>query len=126
MAEKNYKNYQRSKSRDVSILEREIQKIKSELSILVNKTIKFASNSRAITSKSYALGNSSYVELLQSEFKLQRILMQKVRKIFSLNPGLFQNIKRFPLVFMIGAYKHFSKQSHTNKLYPNNDQKCTE
>lgn len=78
MAVKKYENYKRSKSRDVSILKKEIRKIISQLNILKNKTIKFANNSRSIASKSYALGNSSYVELLQSELKLQRILMQKV------------------------------------------------
>tara|TARA_Y100000741_G_scaffold117884_1_gene88469 strand:+ start:86 stop:301 length:216 start_codon:yes stop_codon:yes gene_type:complete len=48
------------------------------LSILKEKTIKFARNSREITAKSYGLGNSTYVELLQSELKLQKILMNKV------------------------------------------------
>jgi hypothetical protein len=77
-AAKNYKGYKREKNRDVSVLGREIKKIIFELNILKNKTIKFASNSRTITSKSYALGNSSYIELLQSELKLQRILMKKI------------------------------------------------
>ncbi len=48
------------------------------MSILKEKTIKFARNSREITAKSYGLGNSTYVELLQSELKLQKILMNKV------------------------------------------------
>lgn len=77
-AVKNYENYKRGKHKDVSILEKEIRKLIAELNILKNKTIKFANNSRSITSKSYALGSSSYIELLQSELKLQKILMKKV------------------------------------------------
>lgn len=76
-AEKQLKNFQRQKDRDVAVTEKEIAKITNELKILSDKTIKFAQNSRSITSKSYGLGNSSYVELLQSEFKLQKILLHK-------------------------------------------------
>lgn len=78
MAVKKYENYRKQKMRDVSVLGKEIKKLLGELRILKEKTIKFASNSRAITAKSYGLGNSTYVELLQSELKLQKILMHKV------------------------------------------------
>ncbi len=78
MAVKNFENYKRQKNRDISVLNKEIDKLLGELSILKDKTIKFARNSREITSKSYGLGNSTYVELLQSELKLQKILMHKV------------------------------------------------
>jgi outer membrane protein, heavy metal efflux system len=78
MAVKKYENYKRSKLRDVSILKKEINKLNDEINILNTKTIEFAANSRKITSKSYGLGNSSYVELLQSELKLQKILMNKI------------------------------------------------
>jgi outer membrane protein, heavy metal efflux system len=78
MATKNYENYKRKKIRDISVLSKEVDKLLSELSIINEKTIKFARNSREITSKSYGLGNSTYVELLQSELKLQEILMHKV------------------------------------------------
>jgi outer membrane protein TolC len=70
-------HYKRIKQKEVGILEREIKKISTRLNILTSKTIKFASSSRTITSKSYSLGRSSYVELLQSELKLQKILMSK-------------------------------------------------
>lgn len=70
--------YKREKFRSVSIYSKEIARIIEELKILTNKTIKFAKNSREITAKSYALGNSSYSELLQKELKLQEILMQKI------------------------------------------------
>ncbi|ATH07948.1 hypothetical protein BIY24_08285 [Halobacteriovorax marinus] len=72
-----YRNYQDSKKRDSEQLEIEYKKIKKDLEILNSKTINFAKDSRAITSKSYGLGNSSYVELLQSELKLQELLMLK-------------------------------------------------
>ena len=78
MAVKNFENYKRQKNRDISVLHKEIEKLLGELSILKEKTIKFARNSREITAKSYGLGNSTYVELLQSELKLQKILMNKV------------------------------------------------
>lgn len=78
MALKSYENYKREKNRDMSLLEKDLQMIANELKILNEKTIQFAQNSRKITSKSYGLGNSTYVELLQSELKLQKILMQKV------------------------------------------------
>ncbi len=78
MAVKNFENYKRQKNRDISVLRKEIEKLLGELSILKEKTIKFARNSREITAKSYGLGNSTYVELLQSELKLQKILMNKV------------------------------------------------
>ncbi len=78
MAVKNYENYKRLKRRDISVLKKEIKKLLGELNILKERTIKFAHNSREITSKSYGLGNSTYVELLQSELKLQKILMHKV------------------------------------------------
>jgi outer membrane protein TolC len=76
-AKKNFEHFKRTKKRNTSILEKEISKHKSELYILKEKTIRFARNSRSITSKSYGLGSSSYVELLQSELKLQKILMHK-------------------------------------------------
>ena len=72
------KEYKRKKNRDISVLSKEIDKLLGELEILNEKTIKFARNSREITAKSYGLGNSTYVELLQSELKLQKILMHKV------------------------------------------------
>jgi len=75
---KRLKTYRESKRRDVAILGKEILKLNAELKILINKTIKFAKNSRLITSKSYGLGNSSYLELLQSELKLQKILLKKI------------------------------------------------
>lgn len=75
---KKHEHYKRSKERTVAILKKEIASLEGELSILESKTIKFANNSRSITSKSYRYGGASYIELLQSELKLQEILMRKV------------------------------------------------
>ncbi len=74
-----YENYKRAKDRDIALISKEIQKLISEIEILDNKIIKFAMNSRHITSKSYGIGNATYIELLQSELKLQNILIHKVR-----------------------------------------------
>ncbi|WP_127716817.1 TolC family protein [Halobacteriovorax sp. HLS] len=76
--ERKYNNYKRLKVRESNLLQKEISKIEKELSILNTKTIVFATNSRAITSKSYGHGNATYVELLQSELQLQNILLYKV------------------------------------------------
>ncbi len=77
-ANKNYAEYKNKKLRDVNVLKNEVEKLRADLSILSSKTIEFAKSSREITSKSYGLGNSSYTDLLQSELKLQKILMQRV------------------------------------------------
>jgi outer membrane protein TolC len=75
---KAYKNYKKLKETKLLAIEKEILKLKGELKILNSKTIYYAKNSRSITSKSYGIGNSSYSELLNSELKLQKILMHKV------------------------------------------------
>ena len=67
-----YKNYKKLKRRKIFILEKEILKFQEELKILKGKTIPFAKNSRAITSKSYGIGNTSYSEF-KLELKLQKI-----------------------------------------------------
>ncbi len=73
-----YKNYKKLKRTKLLAIEKEALKLKGELRILNNKTIYYAKNVRSITSKSYGIGNSSYSELLNSELKLQKILMHKV------------------------------------------------
>lgn len=75
---KKLEDYKRKKNRDLSIVKNEINMLRAELSILTKKSVNFAKNSRSITSKSYGRGNSSYVELLQSELRLQKILLKKV------------------------------------------------
>jgi len=75
---RHFEHYKNKKARDEGILNSEITKIATEIKIIDSKTIKFARNSRTITSKSYGHGNSTYVELLQSELKLQNILLKRV------------------------------------------------
>ncbi len=95
-AKKVYENYKREKKRDVAILYKEIKSLEANMAILVGKTIKFAHNSRTITAKSYGLGQSTYVELLQSEFKLQKLLVKKV--IYEMQ----RDIKRVILKHLLG------------------------
>ncbi|MDH5464065.1 MAG: TolC family protein [Thiovulaceae bacterium] len=96
---KYYENYKRVKRRDLSILSKQIKKLMSEINILNSKMIKYAMNSRQITSKSYETGNSSYVELLQSELKLQKILLHKVTLVArrDIKRVTFKYIKGEPL-----------------------------
>jgi len=74
---KNLENYKKFKLSKHETLLSLIRKSQTELNILKERTIKFAENSRKITSKSYSLGNSTYVELLQSELKLQSLLIRR-------------------------------------------------
>jgi cobalt-zinc-cadmium efflux system outer membrane protein len=78
-------NYKRKKQSQKSKLQLEMEKVSTELKILNSRTIKFAQNSRHITSKSYSLGQSGYVELLQSELKLQRMLLKRSMLVASLS-----------------------------------------
>tara|TARA_Y100000590_G_scaffold470454_1_gene665258 strand:+ start:135749 stop:136939 length:1191 start_codon:yes stop_codon:yes gene_type:complete len=78
-AESLLRNYRRMKNSRERALEHSISRIENELKILNQKTIKFAENSRKVTSKSYGYGRSSYVELLQSELKLQSLLLKRSR-----------------------------------------------
>ncbi|MGI4992188.1 TolC family protein [Halobacteriovorax sp. GFR7] len=77
-ATKKLEDYKLKKRRDLNIIQDDIDKLKAELNIITKKSVNFAKNSRSITSKSYGRGNSSYVELLQSELRLQTILLKKV------------------------------------------------
>jgi hypothetical protein len=99
-AKKNLDNYRRSKQRDTQILRKEISKLNKDLSILNSKTIKFAKNSRLITSKSYGIGNSSYLQLLQSELKLQEILLRKT------NLKSKRDIQKVTLKYLLGESLH--------------------
>lgn len=78
-AESGLRNYRRMKNSRERALQHSISRIENELNILNEKTIKFAENSRKVTSKSYGYGRSSYVELLQSELKLQSLLLKRSR-----------------------------------------------
>ncbi len=71
-------DYDRKRNRESRKLSNTIAKLLGKLKILENRIIRFAENSRKITSKSYELGQSNYVELLQAELKLQQFLLTRV------------------------------------------------
>jgi len=71
------KNYKAKRESELSRLKLQIHKVNAELSIIKNKSLAFAKGSRDITAKSYGLGGTSYLELLQSELKYQDLLMRK-------------------------------------------------
>ena len=74
----NYKNMSHSMKRQIIS---SISRLEGELKILENKSLKFAENSRKVSSKSYRLGKTSYIELLQSELKLQKLRVKKSKLI---------------------------------------------
>lgn len=89
-------NYKNNKNRNIKQIETDINRIENELKILDSRTIKYAQNSREITLKSYSLGQATYVELLQSEMKLQDLLMKSV----TLKSDL--NFKKVDLKYTLG------------------------
>ncbi len=70
-----YRNQKRSK---LHSLQKRSEQLKEELSILAKETIKYAENAMQITTKSYQLGESTYIELLQLELKLQVLKIKQV------------------------------------------------
>ncbi|MBT4791892.1 MAG: TolC family protein, partial [Halobacteriovoraceae bacterium] len=74
-------NYLLKKKKRTKRLQINIQRINAELVVLKNKLIKFAENSREITLKAYSLGRASYLELLQSEMKLQEFLLKETNLV---------------------------------------------
>lgn len=75
----------------------EIQRLESELHILESETLDFARSARKIAERSYSLGQSSYVELLNAESTLRRIETEQI--------GLWQNLEktRIEHLFWTGA-----------------------
>ncbi len=78
LLERKYRDYKNKRKLEIVLAKTELSKIQKELSILSDKTIKFATDLRNITAKSYSLGSSSYTELLQSELKLQQMLLKQI------------------------------------------------
>ena len=66
-----------NKKSNLGYLQQSINKLKEEIKILQSKTLQFARSLRKITSKSYGLGNSTYIELLDAEIKLLNILLRE-------------------------------------------------
>ena len=71
-------DYRRRKRSLLNTLELENRKLERESSVLILESINFARNARQITAESYRLGAESYVALLQSELKLQQLLLKAV------------------------------------------------
>ncbi|RLA63395.1 MAG: hypothetical protein DRQ89_06745 [Epsilonproteobacteria bacterium] len=71
------RNYEINKESNLGYLRESINKLKEELKILESKTLQFARSLRKITSTSYGLGNSTYIELLDAEIKLLNILLRE-------------------------------------------------
>ncbi|SMF41013.1 TolC family protein [Pseudobacteriovorax antillogorgiicola] len=71
-------DYRQEKGSKLAKLQLMKKRIETELEILRSETIAFADNARQVTTKSYQLGDSSYLELLQSELKLQNLRMKEV------------------------------------------------
>lgn len=58
--------------------EEEIRRLESELRTLESETLEFARSARKIAERSYSLGQSSYVELLNAEGTLRRIELEQI------------------------------------------------
>ncbi len=88
--------YKKTKERDVSILKNDLLMIESEIHWMIQKNIPYSKSLKSIISKSYELGQSDYVELIQSEIKLQDVLLRKV----SLEAQ--RDIKKVQLKYILG------------------------
>ena len=78
------RDYRRQKESKIGKLKILKEKVKAELEILESTTIKFAENARKVVSKSYQLGSATYSELLQTEFKLQNLKLNRTQKMAEL------------------------------------------
>ena len=77
LAIENLHAYQRAKQLSQQQLLSDIEKNTKELQVIDQQTIKFAENSKSITSKAYASGQVDYKTLLESEFQLQKLLLKQ-------------------------------------------------
>ena len=73
---KRLSDYRKEKITSLKAIEIHYLKLKKQIDILENESIKFARNARDITAKAYELGSESYIALLQSELKLQELLFR--------------------------------------------------
>lgn len=99
-AKSGLRNYRKLKESKERMIKHSIAKIEGELLILNDKTLKYAENSRKVTSKSYGYGRSSYVELLQSELKLQSLLLKRSKLLAILLA------KKIELRYLVGESLH--------------------
>jgi cobalt-zinc-cadmium efflux system outer membrane protein len=70
-------NFKSKRDSKLEELDYRVRKLQRELDILKEKTIVFAQNSRDISAKSYSVGKASYLEVLNSELKLQALQIQR-------------------------------------------------
>lgn len=73
-----YDNFKIKRDSEIQRTKLELERLSSELDILTSKSIRFASSSRDIVSKSYSLGNATYVELLSSELSLVELKLKEI------------------------------------------------
>lgn len=75
--ERAFRNYKLKKRSILTEIAFKKERYLKELDILKNKTLNFAKSARDVISRSYRLGNASYVELLNAEINLQNYLLKK-------------------------------------------------
>ena len=74
-----YEDYKNKRINLIKQLRLDLDRLTREDQILTYKSIKYARLAKDIVSKSYGLGNSSYVELLATELSLEELELKKVK-----------------------------------------------
>ena len=77
-SEMRLEDYKKEKQMKLQSIALDIKRAGDELGVLDEDTIVFAKTARDITAKAYGIGKSSYIELLQSEIKLQELMLRKI------------------------------------------------
>lgn len=70
-------DYRRNKASELLRYRQQIKRLASELTILTNTTVPLATDAKRLAFISYKLAKASYHELLQSELKLQALLLRQ-------------------------------------------------
>ena len=89
-------DYKNKKKIDLVSLDIKKKRLDSEIDILQSESISFAKNARKITAKAYQLGTATYVALLQSELKLQNLLLKNAHLVAKRSLNILE------LKFLIG------------------------
>ena len=74
-----YRDYQKNRTSMLAETKIELLRINTELKIIDEQTLRFAEAARKISSTSYGLGNSSYIELLAAELSLQEVQLERIK-----------------------------------------------
>ena len=93
-------DYRKMKKTNLATLEIQNKRLDSEIYILQTESISFARNARKITAKAYQLGTASYVALLQSELKLQNLLLKNTNLVAS------RSLNTLEYKFLLGEKLH--------------------